>query len=542
MSLEVLAAAGAIFLSTLMLRVGGRMVIGQSPWRSKFALGGDFGDAMTHLLLAEIIRRNSHRLPKNTPEFILSGPQDYPAFFHWFLSLFSKRTLERFEWLFSPTVEAIHATMIFLAFYFWVPEFTGITTVFLPITMAVAWILSPGLSIDVRRGAFLNERVFGFLFSNLYFLSLSAWLIAGHPAAFGCALIAGCIVAVSSKFGMQAIVFITPLVALGLLDFKPLMVLVLLVACATILSGGYALFVWKGSLRHTAFYARYLVHVGDYVNSFSTRQFREAAHLLRRGGVRSALRLVLNHPLVKIFTNSPAIWFALAALIFNHPVSQVVFVLLALILAAVVVALITTTDSFKFLGEGERYLEVVIAPALFLLTAVASDLNVWLGGLIAYSVMRLAVAWYPLLRNRAIGSGVASSSDTKELLDWLAQEPSHVIYSVPGRLAYPIAYAATQHRYIWWFTNTPERERQADFERLFEGGSRYPYPSPQQVYSSWRSVRADIVVLHRSTIAACKAAWGCDYGTIDGKDLFSNDTYLVIGLRSHGGGRGPQYD
>jgi hypothetical protein len=151
-------------------------------------------------------------------------------------------------------------------------------------------------------------------------------------------------------------------------------------------------------------------------------------------------------------------------------------------------------------------------------------------GLVIYSVLRLLAAWRTLAIVRR-NAQASSSADTRELLNWLAERPSRTIYAVPGRLAFPIAYAAPQHRYIWWFLNAPEGDRQGAFERLFEGGSRYPYPAPKQAYSDWAGERAEIIILHRPTVAACKLAWGVDYDSLVAETIFSNPTYVVMELR-----------
>lgn len=504
------------------------MACGQRPWLRRFALGGDFGDAMTHLLLAEMIRRNAKRLPKRTPEFLLSGPQDYPAFFHWLVALLPKSLVERCEWMFSPLIEGAHAALVFLALYGALGWLGVPSPLEIALLLVVAWILSPGLAMDMRRGGFLNERVFGFLFSNCYFMAMAAWLVNGEPLMLVIAALAGCIVAVSSKFGMQAIVFVTPFAALLLLDFRPLVLLVATVVAALILSRGYARFVWCGSVRHTRFYARYLMHVHDYVNSFSTGQFVEVARLLSRGSVRTAVRLALDHPMMKAFTNSPVVWVSLMAASTNvSAYVELKTVLSAVVAATAMVALITTSDTFKYLGEGERYLEVAIAPSLLLMAISVPDWAIHLAaGLVIYSVLRLLAAWGTFAN--VYRNAEASAADTRELLNWLAKLPSRTIYSVPGRLAFPISYAAPQHKYIWWFINAPESYRQAAFERLFEGGSRYPYPAPQQAYEHWEGERADIAIFHRPTIAACKEAWGIDYDVVAGESILSNDTYLVV--------------
>ncbi len=526
--MKSIVVATFIGLLTFVLRVCNRTFQQGPPWRNGIGRNGDFGDAMTHLLLADMIRRNGGKIVRATPSFLLSGPQDYPALFHTLIALIPKETLEQWEWGVSPLLDAAHAVLVFVFFLAALRGSGSWSALPMAAGMTLAWLLSPSLAGEVRRTSYLNERVFGFLFSNTYFISMAAWLGCGEPLWVVAAILAGSVVAVSSKFGMQAILLITPLVSCFLQDIRPLLLLAMLCVAAMILSGGYALRVWRGSIRHTRFYARYLVRVHDYVTSFSMRQFVEAARLLSRGVVRSAVRLAVNHPLINSFAVNPTVLVALFVACIAESGSVVQHVHVSLVGAAALVGLLTSTDVMKFLGEGERYLEVAIAPALLLIANLApTQAPHVVVGLIIYSVLRLALVWrmLSLVRRNAPAS---SAVDTRELLNWLAEHASRIIYAVPGRLAYPIAYVAPQHRHIWCFLNAPERERQEEYERLFEGGSRYPYPAPQQAYAKWRGERADIAILHKPTVAACKAAWGIDYDAIVGERVFSNHTYLVV--------------
>lgn len=527
--IEIITFALLIGALTFFLRIFGRVVHLGLPWRNSLARQGDFGDAMTHLLLADMIRSCARKIPRATPHFLLSGPQDYPAFFHWLVALIPRRTVESLEWFFSPTIEAVHVMLVFAASYTVLSYFDASANLSLAALITITWLLSPGLAIDIRRGAFLNERVFGFLFSNCYFMAITAWLVTGHPSGLGVAVLAGCVVSVSSKFGMQAMMFITPLSALLLRDVDLLVPLLLVLVFAPVMSCGYAFNVWRGSVRHTHFYARYLIHVGDYVSSFSTRQFLEAIRLMRQGSVRTAVFMVLNHPLVKTVTNNPAVWVALAVAYFID-IPYAATVLVSIVASAALVAILTSMDTFKYLGEGERYLEVALAPALlFIALAVPSEAASFFLGLIGYSVLRLAQKWRQLLVLRR-SDPPSGAADTRALLEWLIGQPAMTIYSVPGRLAFPIAYTMSQHRFVWWFANAPERHRQADFEKLFEGGSRYPYPAPRMAYASWDGIRADVAILHRPTTSACKDAWGIEYDQVKGAPLFANSTYAVVGL------------
>ena len=132
---------------------------------------------------------------------------------------------------------------------------------------------------------------------------------------------------------------------------------------------------------------------------------------------------------------------------------------IAIVGAAALVAIATSTDTLKYLGEGERYLEVALVPALlFIALAAQSEATSIFGGLAGYSALRLTQGWRQLALVRRVAHPTETAADTRALLDWLVGQPAMIVYSVPGRLAFPIAYAAKQHRFVWWFTNTPERQ------------------------------------------------------------------------------------
>jgi hypothetical protein len=102
---------------TMGSRIALRLFGDPSTLSLKFPLAGDQGDALVHLLMIDVIRRNGHRIPKWVPQFLTGSNFDYPALYHWILSFVSARRLERFEWVLSPFIEGIHAALIYLALW-----------------------------------------------------------------------------------------------------------------------------------------------------------------------------------------------------------------------------------------------------------------------------------------------------------------------------------------------------------------------------------------------------------------------------------------
>lgn len=521
----VLISVAFTAIFAVIFRVIGRLVAEPLSMRSNGEVTADFGDAMAHMLLADLIRRNGLRLPKETPAYVLAGPQDYPSVFHWIVALFSRRFVERFEWLFSPVIEAMHAVLVFAVTYWLGFTFSWEQPVAAALLVSLVWISTPGLAMDIRRGAYLNERVFGFLFTHVYFLASIFWMLTSSVTYAIIAILAIVVVSVTSKFGMQAILFITPLWAFFLLDVRLLLLLVGGMVAAPLLTLGYSATVWQGSLRHTRMYATWSMYVHDYVTSFSTRQLVESLRHLLRGSLRAAWRQASTHPVVKGLFSFPVVFLApLFWLLGVADVDRIVWLFLSFVLAAIFVFLLTTTDTLKFLGEGERYLEpVVLGSSLALMMLTPSFSHFLLAAVTLYGILRSCRWWIKHRRTDERGAGFS------ELLLFLRGVRPHLLICVPGRLCFPIDYFMYRHRYFWLFINAPDLKRQALFKRLFVSPARYPYPAPVSVQEAATAQKQPtLVVLHKAGAEAVRVAWGLDYGELSGKSVFENDEYRVL--------------
>ena len=516
-----------IVIAALVLRALPRFIAEPKLLKNSLAGGGDVGDAVTHLLLIDLIRRNDGRLVLTTPSFTLSGPQDYPAFFHMLMARVPRAVLERWEWLSSPVFEAIHAALIYLFVHYWCKNVVSVPD---PRVMAflitTAWFFTPGFVRDPRRGSYLNERVFGFLFGHLFFLMVLVVVSEHSWTAAGVAVLAGAVVAVSSKFGMQSLVFITPLASLLLWDWRPIALLVVSFSAAVLLSRGYAITVWRGTLRHSSFYARFLVNVHDYTTSFTVRSLVVNMQLLLSRGFRLGTTMLRSHPLPRAILDVPSIWIALALLVplWALPAAQELGLFVA---SASIIGISTMTDQLKFLGEGERYLEYAVLASLLMFLS-------WpIYGVVAIS----AVAIYGLLRQTSVlrtarrtRSSRASTFD--ELAAWLSMQRPQTFLTIPGRLCYPLAYRSFEHRFVWWFINAPDASGEQRWRGLFDDGGRYPFPSPSRVKQGYQTYGADLVILHKPAADGAREVWGFDYSAVGEETVFENFEYKVV--RTHG--------
>ena len=167
------------------------------------------GDTVIHLIIADGIRRNGHRIPDRFPEFLLSGPHSYPSFFHWLLSFIPKKTLERWERFIGSFLEMVHNVFIFFTCYYLARRQGGVNPMLVGFMAAIVFALSPLFVDHVGRVFHLSERPFGsfwgtvFVFFALqYVASPDPWFLVGAIIAIG-------IIFISSKFTVQAILFIS---------------------------------------------------------------------------------------------------------------------------------------------------------------------------------------------------------------------------------------------------------------------------------------------------------------------------------------------
>jgi hypothetical protein len=508
-------------IAVLVLRASYRWVQDREIRSRLFALEGDEGDAMTHLVAIDLVRRNGHRIPWETPQFLCSSGYDYPGLFHKLLSYIPRRLLERGEWLISPGFEGAHAALVYLGAWFLMVQLgTGASARGFAFLVVVGWALTPLLTHNPRRGSVLGERCFGYIWGHAFLFCMVAATVTGEwlwavPAALAFAMATA-----SSKFALQAMVFVTVVFAALRLDPMPLSILAIGAASAALLSLGYVFTVIAGTLNHSRFYRSFLVRVHDYTRSFSTRDLAQGVSLLLRGRPRAAVAAFKRHPIHRLPALVP--WLVpFVVSVIALPGGEMATALIQWVLAALIVTAATATDSFKFLGEAERYMEFALLPmialSLLLPPPVGPSL---LFAAYAYSLIRLIAVYGRSMRVSSAGP------ETIELARWVASRPASTFLTVPGRLCYPLLYG-TPHRAVWWFINAPRGEKLATWKSLFEGGATYPYIAPSALARA-REYGAEMIVIDKAGASAAAQAWGLSYDFSLHRTVFENARYIVV--------------
>ncbi len=315
-------------------------------------------DVWTHLLYLQEFHRQK-RLPRNISNgFIITGDYDYPPIFIYILSLFPFKLVEKYEFLFSPVVDSIFMMLFGVITY----VFTGsIVTTLLTQGM---YILTPIIAIEnssatprsLGYALFAFIAVFEFLYmgsGNTLYLYLSIFL--------------GVWIFLAHRFSTQGYLFFSIVFTLIERRIEYAFVFVISLLLTIFISRGYYLKVLSGHLGNLRFWKaniqyRFAHQVKGLVAEKNPSDF-----------VLYLYRFFLKFPPFVLAVTSP--WMILAISLSLIPPVLEGFYLRMFWLVGFSYALSLFTlwiPQLRFLGEGQRYLELTAFPTA-LLSAVAFE-------------------------------------------------------------------------------------------------------------------------------------------------------------------------
>jgi len=344
-------------------------------------------DAYFHLAMSREIRRLGHQLPARVPRVELSPDYTYPYLYHWLLSWIPDRHLPVAERLSGAVVDAVYTLLTYF--------------------IAVKLLPQLGVSADSAAGPALLATLLVGLHPAFLVMGVGPRAYGASPRPLGqlafLAYIAGCafylesaawpwlvvaigsaaLMPVTSKFGMQAMLFISA--GLALCDYVVPLTFALtgtLVAVAS--TRGKALAVLRGQLAHSSFYFQYLQKRFLHPDYRSLWQYvRTGLALLRRsfGEPMRFVEWVLTerHFLHRCILCFPHAWLLGAILLYRDDLAanpSMKFVVAA-VAVSFAIGLLTALKPLMFLGEPERYPEHTVAFQVVALITLLENLNAW---------------------------------------------------------------------------------------------------------------------------------------------------------------------
>lgn len=318
-------------------------------------------DAFAHFLLADQIRENGHRLPTRPDRFVTAGVIRYPPLLHVLLSFVPRRWFPALDRHFSALADLAYAGLLAAL----VPA--GLLAPGdLPLALAL-FVATPEFSRpNMAQSLGVSARKPGLLLTTATLLSFVLALSTGSLALGAVAVLLAATPFLTSKFSVQAFLF----VALALSLATPLWLLLYVAgfAVAVAVSGGYYYALFRG---HVTFLYNYAVEK-QFKTTATNSPLNPLRAYRRADDLREFAESMYWNPFVRVLPNNPfvAVVGVTLALATARGVSLgVPRAFLLWIAGSYGAFLLTSLPYLRFLGEGERYLGFGFLPSAVVVVA-----------------------------------------------------------------------------------------------------------------------------------------------------------------------------
>jgi hypothetical protein len=405
---------------------------------------------------------------------VLGGKQfSTPFIWHWIVGLFSIEFVSKYQKLWNPTLDAIFSVGVYL-----IALRLGFEQVEALLCYSL-YLLTPMWFSRISSGPrveSLTPRLSGEIITNIFFavvclpLGLPLWVTAviGGICAF--------YVLGSSKFGVQALLFLTPIISVFSFSIIPALCLILGGILLAIVSKGAFLNSVSGQLRHLKWF--FLGNLNDSISISGRNKFDGKYKKRNKEGARNYIVRVL---VMFIGTNSYTgvliklpilILVLLGAGIFSD-IDDALYIYMVPVWSAFILFLLINLQPLLFLGEAERYLNHV---ALFIVLAAVNlfskiSLESLLFIILIYGAIYLLIEAFVLPRVNK--RPLSEDKEADQVITFLKNIDETIVLTYPyhaGGGVYRIM-AETPHKTIYPILTSDTFFKK--FEKKY--GSQYPF-------------------------------------------------------------------
>lgn len=480
---------------------------------------GFAGDAALHLAVVRELKRGRYT---GIPQFLIKDePDSYPILFHRFAALFPMRVVE-----IHPYLPNLVLWSLFTGIAGLYAQYVGSVLLqldgigFAAVFIGLFLTLASNISLDLNGLNYisLSERLTARVSCGLYFAALAVWLRYHDPVSLAVVAGAGTAAGISSMFGRQAVAFVTPVVAVILLDPRPLVGLVLAVLGSLAVDRDYFLRGIRHMVEAARVYNRHTKHSRYYRLGLS--HFLDVRELLRRRvspdwtltqlETREPTRLLFRYPELLLLA---AVWFHHGAGLADPAVAVVV--------ATLVVYVATSTAALRHFGEANRYIEYnlcVLAP----MALAAAALSGWItqDALAIYAcwllivVLRRYQVWWRL--------SYPERDVLRQFIEPLRLGHEHTLFTVPFNLGSAVSARAPCRAIMYQGSEFTIVQYQKFFEEI-------PF-----LKRDWRTLAGEFGVTHiiaeKSFISSAKTLMGWEYDFSALRVLAETDRYIAYAV------------
>lgn len=309
-------------------------------------------DIWTHLLYLKEYRRQGGIPNKIDNGFLVPGTYDYPPAFISILSKFPDKLVHKYEFLFSPIFDALHLVLIFLFAY------TFTQNLLIALLTQLLYLVTP---IVVLENSSATPRSLGYTLFSITFIALYYHLASGGFWLLVLAVFSGSLIFLAHRFTTQGFLFYSIVFSIFFGTFSFVLVFAVSFSLALILSKGFYLRVLSGHLGNLRFWRKVIkFRFYHQVNGAGKRKKSEDF-------VFNLYNQFLKFPPFILAITNPWVITSLYYLFTEYSGTLHMPYFLLWVVTSYVLAIVTLwIPKLRFLGEGQRYLELSAFPAAFL--------------------------------------------------------------------------------------------------------------------------------------------------------------------------------
>ena len=461
-------------------------------------------DVYSHLYLAKTLREQRQGpFGAVTPKLVGASANSQPFMWHWLIGVFEAKMLLRNQAWLNGIIDSL---FIFIALL--ISQWSGYGERVVLYAVAI-YLLTPmwfsSLAIGPRIAGF-TPRLSSEVATNLFFLVclLPIGLSELQIILLG-SVLAGFVLS-SSKFGIQAMLFLTPLVSLISGNKLPLMSLVAGFTLTVLASRGRVVEQLRTQLMHLTWYCKENLKGNMYVSNRNNFRalFKRSDPSARGFLVELTYRIVSVNSYTAVLFKLPVILCVFFALLQSIRTGSNMYssALAAPIVAACLVYFVVNLRPFLFLGEAERYLNHVAIFIAFFAAKYALDngLEWLLWALFAYGGVFWGIETFALEKLRTCHLRQRDIEDDRVIKDLQTLTQPTVVLCYPYHSAGGVFRVVLETKHYAIFSYFTSKDFSENFNARY--ADDYPYVKLEKLDDMADEYGVGYIVLNRRKLIA----------------------------------------
>lgn len=321
-------------------------------------------DHYFHVGLIKLIKNNGNRFLTKRANILPELNLSYPQFLHWIISFFPIRVVSRLGTMVTIFMLVL-SLILLIGFTYFIMSLYSESNSLAVFMVATIYIVMPySYAYWNAKNVGVSARGFGILLVHLYCYCLIFLQLEPHYIYyFGISFISLLLI-LSSQFGAQFILLSAIPYSVLFADFWILLSVILGVILFRISFGEVAKSFFQGQYWHKQIYSKYLADV--FILKVRPSIYRDFVYdfwRLTRRDIKKALWYLFSNPLINVLKGFPIMIVAIIYLVTSTSYSElndIETILFKILIGGLVVFFLTSLRKTRFLGEPDRYLELLI--------------------------------------------------------------------------------------------------------------------------------------------------------------------------------------